>query len=479
MDPASPWSAVCSASPIPRSAPRPNQTSQLKACTAANPDECLHRVTIPNAVFPNAVCNDGSPGVFYVRPGSGDDANKWIVHTQGGGGCGTYEDCLERWCGQQGNLPYKANKMSTDWDGDGVINVHLQAEAEGMSEYAPGNDFKDWTHVWMYYCSSDSWMGRATTVPYTGAVPYTLAHRGHTILSAARRMLRKNAVAGWSTDDGYLVPDLDDATHVVFTGTSAGAKGALQNVDWFMTPLAAPHKYLVLDGNIDVADTVLLSRDIWVDDDGDGIGDDRYYSRRIQMGIDTWTTGRMAAINAFADESCRAVYEPMNRMDRCNNFSSLLLLNYGGVPLIETPTFMRLDLMDSVIAKQWTQVWPDGVTRLLAGQFGPPTDLRDHLQAARETLELLYADHDSVSGVFGPRCGKHVGLEDRVAYALDEAPDTDITTPPPTAIFGTDSTAHEAIWNWLNIAGGGIPLDTHVLDTDDVSVPPVTFSTCY
>jgi hypothetical protein len=442
-------------------------------------------VTIPTATFPNEVCNDGSPGVFYVRPGSGNDANKWIIHTQGGGSCQSDEECLERWCGQQGNLPYKANKMSTDWDGDGVVNVHLRAQTEGMSDYRAGNEFNNWTHVWMYYCSSDSWMGQASDVAYSGATPFTLHHRGHTILSAARRMLRKNAVAGWTTDDGYSVPNLDDATHVAFTGTSAGAKGALQNVDWFMTPLPAPHKYLVLDANMDVHDTVLIHRDIWLDVNGDGIGDQDYYSGRITMDLDEWSTGFYASINAFVDESCRAVYEPMGRMDRCSHLSTLLWLNYGGVPLIETPTFVRLDLEDGVVSKQWTGVWPNGVTRLLVGQFGRPTTRDDFTQAVRESLEELYTHGNSVTGVFGPRCGQHVGLEAGAPYALDRTPDTNISVSPPVAIPGTESTARGAIVRWLNIAGGGVPAPVHVLDTDDVGDPAnptdpvVKYSTCF
>ncbi|MGD8210079.1 MAG: pectin acetylesterase-family hydrolase [Desulfobacterales bacterium] len=90
MDPSSPWYGVCSTNPDPPAAPGPNATSQLKACSAANPSECLQRVTIPMNNFPNATCNDGSPGIFYVRPGAGEDANKWIIHTQGGGSCGDY-----------------------------------------------------------------------------------------------------------------------------------------------------------------------------------------------------------------------------------------------------------------------------------------------------------------------------------------------------------------------------------------------------
>ena len=51
-----------------------------------------------------------------------------------------------------------------------------------------------------------------------------------------------------------MVPDLDAATDVIFTGTSAGAKGAIQNADWFLGVLAAPTKRLVIDANMDMTD---------------------------------------------------------------------------------------------------------------------------------------------------------------------------------------------------------------------------------
>ena len=65
-----------------------------------------------------------------------------------------------------GNLPYQANKMSTDWNDDGVIDLPLNGAAAGMTSDDPANAFREWTHVWMYYCSSDSWLGRGSDVDY-------------------------------------------------------------------------------------------------------------------------------------------------------------------------------------------------------------------------------------------------------------------------------------------------------------------------
>lgn len=110
----------------------PIGASQLVPCNPATAS-CFSRVTIPGAQFPDAVCNDGSPGVFYVRPGVGLDQDKWVIHLQGGGACKDFESCAERWCGQQGNVPYSANKMSTDWDGDGVGDLAINVSGGGMA----------------------------------------------------------------------------------------------------------------------------------------------------------------------------------------------------------------------------------------------------------------------------------------------------------------------------------------------------------
>ena len=454
------WGAMCGAG-----LSVPGGASQLSACNPAV-NNCLLRVTIPTTDFPEAICNDGSPGVFYVRPGVGADAEKWIVHTQGGGRCGNNQSCQERWCGQQGNLPYQANKMSTDWDADGLIDLPMFADAGGQFALSPNNDFSDWTHVWAYYCSSDSWMGQANDVDYAGPNDFSIHQQGHNILEAMRSMLRKtNPDPTWTTDCGTDIADLDDATDVMFTGTSAGAKGALHNVDWFMAPLAAGNKSLVLDANLDMTDDVLLSNDIWVDEDGDMIGDSLYYSHRITMSLDSWSTGWDHDVDAFIDESCRAVYDPLVRLDRCSYFGTVLWLRNGGVPFIETETFIRLDLEDGVKAKQWDRAWPGG-ERLMVGQFGRVTTEDDFTTLSRETLEQLYNEPlTGVTGVYGPRCGQHVGLESNTAFALHTTPDT----MPAWVAISASQNVHDAIWDWYTN-----PLGVHrTLDTGDVGDPIV------
>jgi hypothetical protein len=73
----------------------------------------LMKVTLDLVQHPDAICNDGSPGVIYVRRASVPaDANKWVLYLQGGGSCHSFEECLARWTHKGSN--YGAHKMSTD-----------------------------------------------------------------------------------------------------------------------------------------------------------------------------------------------------------------------------------------------------------------------------------------------------------------------------------------------------------------------------
>lgn len=466
------WANECGANqapPLPVSGP--GGPSQLAACPPGAAD-CLSLVTIPLTQYPNAVCNDGSPGIFYVRPGTGTNRNKWVIHTQGGGNCRSYGDCWDRWCGRQGNLPYKANKMSTDFNADGDVDLPDHVRAEGMASGAAGNDFADWSHVWMYYCSSDSWMGRNSAVthvdPAAVGPSYTIAYRGHTILAAARAMLRPGVTAD---DDEITMPPLDDATDVIFSGTSAGAKGAIENVDWFLDPLTAENKYLVLDGNMDMTDQVLDLNDIWVDYTT-SIGDEfEYFVERADIALAEWAPGGWYhSIDAFVDESCRVTWGAAS-IDVCTHMSTLLTeLDGGGHPLIETESFIRVDLEDPSISDPFTDPWPGG-GHLTVGLAGAPTTMAEFTVLMRQTLRELYPNpNNNVSGVFGPRCGKHVGLEETAPFALHSTPDT---VRPPGGVWaaiGAPTTFHNSLVDWL------LPSGQRHLDTGDVTAPIVRFS---
>lgn len=196
---------------------------EAELCEPANPDPSvvpgtdLMKVTLQSD---RAVCNDGSPAVIYVRPAPEGSANtdRWVVWLESGGGCNSASECRTRWCSG------KVAKMSSRFAPDGI-------RADGIFDADAANDFADWNHVVAYYCSSDSWSGRQRTsaVDGTGAVPpYELWVHGAYIVDEIISTLK----AGAESDDGSMtMPSLDDASMLLFTGTSAGSGGVRSNAD--------------------------------------------------------------------------------------------------------------------------------------------------------------------------------------------------------------------------------------------------------
>lgn len=446
----------------------PTSASQLTSCTPGPATRCMHRVTIPDSEFPNAQCNDGSEGVFYVRPGVGDDADKWIVHLQGGSSCDGFQSCSDRWCGMQG--VYKANKMSSDWDGDGTIDLPLTASAEGIFNVdgTLPNNFEDWTHVWVYYCSSDNWLGRKNNVTYFDighGASISLNFRGHTILRAARKILRGLSTVGTS-DTGYGLPNIDTATHVVFSGTSAGAAGAIQNADWFFSALPATQShYLVLDAGMDITKQQNVDHDLWVEDVAAGTYQ-KYGAWRKGLELDKWATlGYYDRINAFVDESCRAVYEPLGQMHKCSTPGLLLATHINE---IQTSTFLRFDMTDLVILGIWDEM------EMRIGNGGSFPTPQEYLTTQYSGLEDLY-NTGALSGVFSPRCASltnaaHVGLERDVAFLEEEVQDVQAGVP-----IGSFYTFDAALTSWLNIDSDPLTIDTpapiRVIDSDVLGSP--------
>lgn len=218
-------------------------------------------------------------------------------------------------------------------------------------------------------------------------------------------MLRKRGpTCGWTAQSGFTVPDLDDATDIIFSGTSSVARSALSNADWFLRTFPSAERSWVLGGNMDVSDTALASNNVWSDTDGDDVGDTNDYSARILQDLDKWAFGgHYNKLNAFADETCRSSYGPQGRLDRCSLRSTVPRLNSGGAPLVETPTFVRMDIADNVISKRWTlHPNPLGFSLLVGGHNGTLTDTADFRRLMRETLVQLYDEQDTVSGVVGP-----------------------------------------------------------------------------
>mmetsp|Transcript_90716 Transcript_90716/g.189623 ORF Transcript_90716/g.189623 Transcript_90716/m.189623 type:complete len:434 (-) Transcript_90716:361-1662(-) len=148
-----------------------------------------------------ARCLDGSPAGYYLRE---QDPYRWVIFLEGGGLCLTAVDCVVR-------AKTTARGSSRFWKEDKTPeNNHM------LTELSPLNPFETWSHVYVPYCSGDTWLGTSRDVHAVG--DYMMS--GHLILDAVLETLAKTT-------------SFDSSLEVVMAGTSAGAIGVFQQLDWF------------------------------------------------------------------------------------------------------------------------------------------------------------------------------------------------------------------------------------------------------
>jgi len=188
------------------------------------------QIVLPHAVW-GSRCGDGSDYAFRVRlapPGS--PVEKIVVYMEGGGVCVFGADC--------------ATKSADLFEAlsDGLPSGGI------MSSSAATNPFRDWTKVFLPYCTQDLHIGGGATVAY----PEITVHRhGALNVRASMQYLRDVVWADMQANDpqGYRA----DRPLVVFTGGSAGGYGAAYNYHWMLDDLgwvnttAVPDAALAMD----------------------------------------------------------------------------------------------------------------------------------------------------------------------------------------------------------------------------------------
>jgi|GEM_PF-1400033 hypothetical protein len=400
----------------------------------------MYKVSVDITSHPDAVCNDGTPPVMFIRASTGGtETNKWLFHIQGGGGCsGEYQNCLDRWCGNAG---YHAGKMSSKWTPDSM-------SGKGIMERSNENTFANANIVYMYYCSSDAWGGQTSDYvavnPDDATQSYKIHFRGHSIAEAMVAQL----LAGTVTSDGgdVTVPSLADATEVIITGTSGGSQGVLNTLDWMVSQLNPSTKaYGVFD-----ASNMPLPEDIGDAETKEGI---------LKQLKAAWERNKdLSADKAdFIDQSCL----PSNPAEPwlCYN-QSYLRLNH-----VTTPFFQRLDLADPKIAEKHLgaklMVNPTLIDGLSKVELGAMKDkmTEDAGNWSRTSL-MRFKDVDKNAteksqytkqpGVFAQYCGQHVGLtNDKGWFSVYTMEDS----------AGDKLTFHDALRKWVDGAKVGL-IDT-------------------
>ncbi len=162
-----------------------------------------------------AVCSDGSPWRFFVAQGAAD---KVIINFQGGGACWDAATC-----NPESRLYTRSLQIRDLQAGQGVFN-------RNNSE----NPFRDWTHVFVPYCTADLHWGN-NTARYTGL---TIQHKG--AVNARQAVL-------------WVFNNIPNPQNVMVTGCSAGGYGSIMWAPYFMRRYPAANVVQLGDAAVGVA----------------------------------------------------------------------------------------------------------------------------------------------------------------------------------------------------------------------------------
>jgi len=361
----------------------------------------LQRQDIDTKLFPNAVCNDGSPAVLYFRPYEGEaNRDKWIVALAGGGDCSDPQGCADRWCGVGTN--FDSDNMSSDYAGDG-------RPTEGIFARTSANPFANWNQVFVKYCTSDVWTGRALGLsldakdPKSGApVNFMISFAGAYAFDAAITTLRKEGGAPPLT---YVrtktqMPDLDDASEVVLAGGSAGGAGVIFNLDRFAAILQDAPKKPVIRGLIDSVTGPTFSDLGFEKSNACANGGACTYEAVFKAAAARNDTG----LHKLTDDSCLDWHRKNAPGTEWKCFDQTHVLQNH----ITTPFFVRMGLADQQISGNYIGA---GYTY----QGKPLTTLTfatlDHAMLTALPQTVMNGDEKAsmtkAPGVFAPSCNTH------------------------------------------------------------------------
>lgn len=191
-----------------------------------------------------ALCRDGSKTGFFVHEGS---ANKLLIFLEGGGACSNDHFCAFN----PGTAAASLSGTGQTVIGStiGVVPDRQQpgVYADGSHKTAPqgihdlnnpANPFKDWSQVYVPYCTGDVFFGTLDN----GSVP---GLSGQKFLGYRDMQLFM----------GRIVPTFQDKVdHVVLAGSSAGSFGAALNASMVQDSFGEVPVDLIMDSGLPFSD---------------------------------------------------------------------------------------------------------------------------------------------------------------------------------------------------------------------------------
>ncbi len=172
---------------------------------------------------PEAKCRNGSSTGFGIR--INPNSTKLVIYMQGGGACFNAATCA-------GNpSSYGANNLGNG-PGSGIFDANNAA-----------NPLKDWSFVYIPYCTGDVHGGNATAVDVPGVgAPKNQSFVGY---------------ANIGHDLKRIIPTFPNVTQVLVTGESAGGFGAFYNYDRIAQAFCPTPVDLIDDSGPPMSDTYM------------------------------------------------------------------------------------------------------------------------------------------------------------------------------------------------------------------------------
>lgn len=190
-----------STQPLVFDAPTGEEQEQRSAIPGNNNGQ-MHLIRVYEGISSGAVCLDGTPPAYYLRPGKDLGTNRWLLHFNGGAWCFDEAACLERSRGSLGSTKHLPPSPPV-----------IQGINSANEQINP--DFYDWNLVWIVYCDGAS---------FTGDREDPVVVRGENIFFRGKRVL--DAVI-----DDLMKRGFQNAEGVILTGSSAGSMTAMFAVD--------------------------------------------------------------------------------------------------------------------------------------------------------------------------------------------------------------------------------------------------------
>ena len=270
-----------------------------------------------------AVCLDGSPGAYYLREGSGDGAQKWYVHHEGGGWCESLDDCHYRSYTYLGSTQFSLPTMSPVggyFSQDPAVNPMMH----------------NWNMVYLRYCDGGSFTGDKSTP----------TNHANTQLHFRGRRIREAMLASLLADH-----KLGAATDVVIGGCSAGGLATYLHADHWCDALAKATADPVTGDS--AACVAMPDSGFFLDYESparrDRFGD--LFGRRLSTRAGTYREGMrwlFYAMNASAGvgSECLAAYRGRGGPS-ANASAYLCIFAEHAAPFVRTPLFALQPEFDS------------------------------------------------------------------------------------------------------------------------------------